>query len=138
VIIKKILPWALLAIWMGVIFAFSAQSGDVSDAQTQQIQSALALDAAQDAALLRKAAHVLLFFVLGGLALWACGGFVRGAQARRALAALGVCAVWAALDELHQAFVPQRTALLSDVLLDTLSAGAAILAASWARRRIRS
>ena len=37
-------------------------------------------------------------------------------------AAMGLCAVLAALDEFHQLFVPGRDGKLSDVLIDTCGA----------------
>jgi VanZ family protein len=69
--------------------------------------------------LIRKAAHVTEYFLLSLLVL-------RGIRAGRpttrlgwALAAIGIVAGYAALDEFHQAFVPGRTAAVSDILLDT-------------------
>jgi VanZ family protein len=42
-------------------------------------------------------------------------------------------------DELHQRFVPERTAAFSDVLIDTLGAATAqvLIAVLWFRRRRR-
>jgi VanZ family protein len=44
--------------------------------------------------------------------------------------ALAVVFAYAASDELHQVFVPNRTALVSDVLIDT-SGGASFLLLLW-------
>ena len=49
--------------------------------------------------------------------------------------ALAVVFAYAASDELHQAFVPTRTALVSDVFIDT-SGGAAALLLLWLRWKI--
>ena len=49
--------------------------------------------------------------------------------------ALAIVFLYAASDELHQAFVPTRTALVSDVFIDT-AGGAAGLLALWLARRI--
>jgi VanZ family protein len=49
--------------------------------------------------------------------------------------ALAIVFAYAASDELHQVFVPTRTALVSDVLIDT-AGGAAGLALLWLRRKI--
>lgn len=67
----------------------------------------------------RKCAHFTEYFILSLLIL-------RGIRAGRhetrlawALAAIGVVAGYAALDELHQRFVPGRTPAVRDVLIDT-------------------
>ena len=49
--------------------------------------------------------------------------------------ALALVFLYAASDELHQAFVPTRTAQVSDVLVDT-SGGALALALLWLRHKI--
>lgn len=67
--------------------------------------------------LVRKAAHMSIFFVLTGLlifALWRLGASPR-TQARLALV---LCALLAGVDELHQTFVPGRDGKLPDVLID--------------------
>lgn len=67
--------------------------------------------------LVRKAAHMGVFFVLTGLllfALWRLGTSPR-AQAGLSLA---LCALLAGLDEFHQTFVPGRDGKLPDVLID--------------------
>ena len=43
---------------------------------------------------------------------------------------------YAATDEFHQIFVPNRTPLVSDVIIDTLGGSAALLCL-WAMRRLR-
>ena len=67
--------------------------------------------------LVRKAAHMGVFFVLTGLLLL---GFRKIWTNRKACmaAAMAVCCVGAALDEFHQLFVPGRDGKLSDVLID--------------------
>jgi VanZ family protein len=87
-------------------------------------------------ALTRKAAHVTEYSVLA--ALW----FVplraeRGLSRRRAaLVAWLVAVVWAALDELHQAFVPSRTASVMDVALDSTGALMAAVVAGYGAARV--
>jgi VanZ family protein len=49
--------------------------------------------------------------------------------------ALAIVFAYAAGDELHQVFVPSRTAQVSDVLIDT-SGGAAALLLLWLRRKV--
>ncbi len=67
--------------------------------------------------LIRKAAHMGVFFILTGLllfALWRLGASPR----TQAWLSLGLCAALAGLDEFHQTFVPGRDGKLPDVLID--------------------
>lgn len=66
-------------------------------------------------AVVRKCAHFTEYGVLFWLLL-------RGPMAGRPYAALGVCVVYALLDEGHQIFVPGRTPSLFDVALDSTGA----------------
>jgi VanZ family protein len=129
-------PWLLVLAWYAVIFWFSAQPGEISDAQSGAVERLAGVEAAMP---IRKSAHVLLFF---GLGVFSCPAlWLRGLRrVRLVLATVGLCAALAGLDEFHQFFVPERAALLSDVGLDTLSAavGAAICAALLAKWRSRA
>ena len=77
---------------------------------------------------LRKAAHMFLYFLLVILLLAALAPFVRNIL-RRSAAAGVFCAVLAALDEIHQTFVPGRSGAARDVAVDL--AGAAIAYGIW-------
>jgi VanZ family protein len=66
----------------------------------------------------RKTAHVTEYLVLGLLAVRAAQWGRRGFRWKSALAGIAVPAVFSALDELHQAFVPGRTSSGWDVLID--------------------
>lgn len=48
--------------------------------------------------------------------------------------ALGVTFLYAASDEIHQSFVPTRVGTITDVLIDTLGAGTALILIQAARR----
>lgn len=78
---------------------------------------------------IRKAAHVVEYFIFSFLILRGIRGERRGWQVHWGLAALAIAASYAALDEVHQAFVPARKPSLIDVLRDI--SGAA-LAQLWA------
>jgi VanZ family protein len=80
--------------------------------------------------LIRKSGHVMEYFILSLLVL-------RGLRAGRkeshlgwAVAAVAVVAIYAALDEFHQSFVPGRTPAVADVLLDTAGGIAAQIVAA--------
>lgn len=132
------------ALWYGVIWFFSAQTGSESQDMSDGVlglfgydilNSPMALSALLSF-LVRKAAHMGVFFVLAGLLYWA----LRGVRPRlRAGLALGLCAGLAALDELHQLFVPGRSGRWQDVVIDSLGGlcllGAVALVRAIQRRR---
>ena len=140
--------WIFLAMMLGVmavIFVLSAQPGEQSYALSAQLAQQLQQeDMAQAApgwfsadfhANLRKWAHVWLYCLLGVTAgLAACGFLYAGAgqPAKRLLhcagAALAVCLLYAAGDELHQYFVPGRACLATDILVDALGFAPCVLA----------
>ena len=69
--------------------------------------------------ILRKMAHFTIYMILGILIMSFINlfRFKKGEKiAITILAGLG----YAAFDELHQSFVPGRTALLTDVMIDTI------------------
>jgi VanZ family protein len=125
---------------LALIFLFSAQNG--TDSSSLSLSVGCAVVEAKNAILqdvetpaqvvaqarsiqfyIRKAAHMSEYALL--CASYALPFHVYGwrPKHRRALM-LGLCAVTAGLDELHQRFVSGRTAALRDVAIDT--AGAAI------------
>lgn len=130
------------AAWYAVIFAFSAQTGEESGQLSGRIvHGSIGLmgelgalfrtdwDALQLLSfLVRKAAHMGVFFVLTGLLFL---GFRRLWTNRKTS--------MAALDEFHQLFVPGRDGKLSDVLIDTCGAVCFLLfsLALSAIRRVR-
>jgi VanZ family protein len=79
--------------------------------------------------LIRKIAHVVVYFVFSGLVLRGVRGEAGGWNWRWGVASLLICAAYAALDEFHQSFVPGRGAAPTDVLLDSAGAVLAQLAA---------
>ena len=113
------------AAWYAVICFFSAQTGtesqEVSNGVLElfgyDIQSSLWALTLLLSFLIRKAAHMGVFFVLTGLLYWALKEFPLK---RRGLWALGICAALAAVDECHQLFVPGRSGKWQDVCIDTL------------------
>lgn len=106
------LRWGAVILWMAVIFVFSAQP-----------KSALP-DYGQADFPIKKLAHTGEYAILGALIAWAAG---RGHGWRAWLLAVA----YAASDEIHQMFVPGRTARLLDVGIDSVGAGMGILLIIW-------
>jgi VanZ family protein len=139
--------WLPVLVWMGVIFSASGDSH--SAARSSRIIAPLVHwllpDLSEEAVhavvlFVRKCGHVAEYAVLA-LLLWRARrrptkpgtGLWRWSDAGLALA---VAALYAGSDEIHQLFVPSRQGSVWDVLLDTSSAGLALLCL-WAAGRLR-
>ena len=156
--------WALVIMWMAVIFFYSHQVGEDSGGLRDSIVNwlysmGIHISSETLSFLVRKAAHMSEYAVLAILLFVALRGShgqrlieprnsqepreshrlekraeARGYQAL--ISAFVISAIYAATDEFHQLFIPGRTGTPKDVLID--SAGAAIgLALAWlvSRRR---
>ena len=73
----------------------------------------------------RKLSHLIEYAILAALWFRALYAGRRLPSTQSALAALAISVGWAIVDELHQSFVPSRTASSLDVLFD--STGAALI-----------
>jgi VanZ family protein len=72
---------------------------------------------------IRKSAHFTEFFILGSLAFWASRrGRMPGWCRAWMLQAIGLAVVYSLVDEVHQAFVPNRTSSLTDSAVDSIGA----------------
>jgi VanZ family protein len=101
--------WVPALLWAAAIFALSAQP-DLPRAPLSLLDL-----------LLKKSAHLAEYAVLAVLLHHALGPLSRGQRARLALAwALAV--LYAVSDEVHQSFVPGRTATPVDVVVDGVGA----------------
>jgi VanZ family protein len=85
---------------------------------------------------IRKTAHLTEYFVFGLFLYRAVRGIRKGWRWSWALTAWFIAAGYAALDEIHQAFVASRTASPYDSLLDSIGAFFAIAVLwLWFRRQ---
>jgi len=116
--IAAILSWTPAALWAAFIVFLSSRS-------ELPVRSAFpGMD---------KVGHFLLFAVLGAALAWG-GRRFQGRGPHLTLLAVGI--LFAASDELHQSFVPQRTPSVGDFVADVLGlvAGYLVLGAllkSW-------
>ena len=81
-----------------------------------------------------KVAHFLLYFVLGVLLGRAA---LRGELRRGAWVAFIIGAAYGGFDEIHQAFVPQRTPDLMDFLVDIFGVALGVLLIRRLIRRLK-
>lgn len=111
---------------MVVIFLFSNQDSTISKQQSGTIVDfieSLGSSLGEDVLtfLTRKAAHILVYLVLGVLVY----NLVRTYElSRRRTVLISICVAlgYAAFDEIHQLFIPGRSGELRDVLIDTTAA----------------
>lgn len=125
----RVLLWVALAVVVVMIFVFSAQSGEASGSLSafltkfiiRTVEGGEAAETAQPGVMLfveklvRKAAHVTEFALLGFLLRLQAGAYALRRPTRWCFLA-GM--IRAALDEVHQLFVPGRGGMWQDVLLD--------------------
>lgn len=138
--------WWPAFLWAGFIFSMStdtfsaAHTGSILYAIFHWLHPGLTEEQFEPLHFfIRKCAHFTEYFVFYVL-------LFRGVRSARigwrwtwALAALAIAACYAALDEVHQAFVASRTASAWDSLLDSVGAFvAAIVLYCWFRWRRRS
>lgn len=124
--------------WMSLIFKFSAQTGTSSASSSHSILYLLGRFSktltGQDLIrslspasfkkvefIIRKCAHMFLYFILSILTLLYL--FTYKNLRFKNLITLSICFLYACSDEIHQFFVGGRSASFKDVLIDTTGAG---------------
>jgi VanZ family protein len=119
---RSIVRWLPVLIWAAVIFVlstsyFSAENtAKIIDPILRFLfPAASPATIALGHGLVRKCAHFANYCVLFWL-------LATGPMTDRRLIALGLCVLYAFLDEGHQMFVPDRTPSLYDVALDSTGA----------------
>jgi VanZ family protein len=138
--------WLPVVLWMGFIFAMSTGLGEAE--HTSRIIEPLLRWLMPQAApetiafthfLVRKCGHFSEYAILALLVWRATGITLRPANPagwlRVAGIALLVTAAYAATDEFHQCFVPDRTPSLGDVLIDSCGAFVALTVATLGNGR---
>lgn len=110
---QRLVAWALAAVWAAVIFGLSSIPGLSSDLGTWDL-------------ILRKIAHFVEFAILGGLLYWATN---------RRVFSITLTSLYAATDEMHQAFVSGRNGAVSDWAIDTAGAIVGVFVATEILRR---
>lgn len=134
---RKILLWMSVIIWMGLIFKLSSQpavqsgklSGKVTNINIEAIEKVkpnTKFNIAEFNHMVRKNAHFFIYLVLGVLVINVLR--INGVRGYRCVIfALFICILYASSDEVHQIFVPGRSAQVKDVFIDGAGAGVGIL-----------
>ena len=109
---RQVGRWAPVAVYMAVIFTLSSIS------QPPDLPSAVS----------DKGGHALLYCGLASLLVRALvGSWRQPFEARTGFAAVAYSTIYGATDEIHQMFVPMRTADFADLAADALGAAVAVL-----------
>lgn len=131
-IIRGILIVLLIATFVR-IFCFSSQDGEesstisrkVTTAVTQNVKKIQDMDSKQRELTLDKIEHVIRkiahfsIYTLVGILMMALMSTYDIAKRKQILISIFIGMMYATSDEIHQYFVPERTALFTDVLIDT-------------------
>jgi VanZ family protein len=134
----------LLLIWLGVIFVLSSEQSTVSSTRSGAIVDTIktinpsVTDSENITFLVRKAAHITAYFVLGILMFRVVRIYSRIPKKAIVLSIVFV-GMYAISDELHQLLVNGRSGEVRDVLIDTSSGALGVLVTyliiSWHARR---
>jgi len=119
---------------MVVIFYFSSQVGNDSKGLSEGLLTkiypvfsrSLSLDEFiyRYGTLIRKLAHVLEYFILGILSIL----FIKEFNiSKKVLLAILICVIYATSDEIHQLFVPGRSFMISDIIIDSIASSVAVV-----------
>lgn len=134
---SKYLKLLLLVLWMGVIFMFSQETGEVSSALSNgiliKIMNIVQLNDISFDILsfyIRKIAHFMEYAILALLVFINLDYKVK----KRPLFAILFCFLYAISDEIHQYFIPMRGCSFTDVMIDTSGAVFAILIMQWIKK----
>ena len=131
---KKLFHSILVIIWMLVIFNFSSQNGSkstkTSDVVTSMVVNVTTSVTNKDIPreevkkkvedstfLVRKTAHFTEYLILGILVLQLLSDYTK-INKRMLIVSLIICYLYAVSDEVHQIFIPGRTAKVLDTFID--------------------
>lgn len=143
----SIVLFILVIIWMAFIFYMSARTGQESliiSGSVSKLLTGIAngiykgdipakvAEYLQNGFFVRKAGHMIEFIILGILVY---SLLRRQGVKKTVLISIMICVAYAASDEIHQIFVPERGPLVTDVLIDGIASTAAVLI-MWLPRRI--
>jgi len=145
---KIVIKYILLILWMMLIFSFSAQdgnlSGDMSDGIVVKLISIveklfnISLSNSEFFAtivlLIRKLAHIFVYFVLGILWMMLLKEYSIS-MSKQVVYSILFCLLYACSDEIHQLFVSGRSGKLLDVMVDMFGALCSIFIIYFLRSR---
>ncbi|MBQ2253021.1 MAG: VanZ family protein [Clostridia bacterium] len=138
--VRRLILWTIVVLISAAIFSFSAQPASESAALSGEVTGGLYgvlrrifpglrfSDWETAVAVVRKLAHFFLYFSLSVSSFFAIRTDVEENR-RAALISFLFCFLYAVSDEVHQAFVPGRAMLVTDVFIDSAGALLGLLSA---------
>ena len=122
VAIKRIVLLVLIIVWAVFVFGFSSQTGNESSGLSRKIAEIFfkteeALAIAEP--IIRKLAH-FSEYALGGVLMYLLIDTYNYSKKTKFFLTLFLGIWYAAIDEIHQTFVPDRSGNIRDVFIDTL------------------
>lgn len=133
VLIASVLGWMILISW------FSSQPLKESTKQTYDFLVKINMAEERDLVLssteeirdlkhlTRKAAHFGLYFCMGGLISMSLYGCLKWKGNKLILASWGAGSLLGVVDEIHQYFIPGRSMLVKDMIIDSAGVLCAVL-----------
>ncbi|BAH08416.1 VanZ family protein [Clostridium kluyveri] len=138
---KKI-KWILVVLWMVVIFIFSNESSTMSNEKSRlfiYLIQTLGLDLNAffgnlSNFMVRKASHFLEYFILAILLF----NIIKGKfEIKKVfIISIVIVVVYACTDEIHQIFIPGRTARIKDIFIDTVGGSMGLLVSYFINKKI--
>lgn len=128
-IIKKIVYWLPSILIALIIFYFSSKTGSQSNQQSDPFVEIIAswLNISQDNYIIhiirfvRKTGHIIEYALLGYSVSFAFTNTVTEvSKIVSSLSIFLICYLYAASDEIHQLFVPERSGTIVDTLIDSI------------------
>ena len=131
---KKVLLWILVIVWMGLIFYYSSESGIESTNKSRGIITKTNIiekyqegssESEKEETLetvdiyFRKIAHASVFLVLAILVCFLAKEYTLDIK-KILLISILVCFLYSCSDEIHQLYVPGRSAEIRDVIIDNI------------------
>lgn len=129
--LKKRMYLFLIFIWMISVFAFSGQGGTESSGTSRKVTE-FVVQVISDKSkeenrecianldkIIRKLAHYTIY-TIGGIVIYHYANTTDKGKKTKILGSIAFGACYAITDEIHQYFVPGRSARLFDVGIDTL------------------
>lgn len=128
---QKIIKAILIVIWMIIVFNFSNQVGEESSGTSSKVTKVVVNIVTKDKEepdqqtvekiekIVRKGAHYTIY-TIGGFLIMSYTYSLEKTKKQKILYSLLFGIFYASTDELHQYFVPGRSARLFDVGIDTL------------------
>ena len=120
---KKLIKWIFLLSWMTIIFLFSAEpnSGTVTHGIIERIIPSLKGKEIVETInfVIRKSAHIMEYLILTYL-IYSLLKEYKYKERNRILLSILFCFLYSITDEIHQIYVPGRSGVFKDCLIDTI------------------